>query len=97
MNNQIVIPVKIDQLVEALKILGHAVLWIRKTKDQDYQPLYVVLSEDDRELAWFDADTEGWVLKPAAGVVYATPPHQPPSEATELTEAWVFQLTTTSM
>jgi hypothetical protein len=59
----------LDELDESLKILGHTHFWLRGDREPDLPDYFEVISSDERELAWWCADSQSWFLTREADVI----------------------------
>ncbi|MGE6304562.1 hypothetical protein [Serratia liquefaciens] len=86
----------LDELNESLRIIGHTHLWLRgdREPDPDLPDYFEVISADERELAWWCADSGSWFLTKEVDVItpFSTTqtPNLPPSR--ELIESSVLGL-----
>jgi hypothetical protein len=59
----------LDELDETLKILGHTQLWLRGEREPDLPDYFEVISSDERELAWWCANSRSWFLTREVDVI----------------------------
>lgn len=59
----------LDELNESLRIIGHTHLWLRGDPEPDLPDYFEVISADERELAWWCADSRSWFLNEEADVI----------------------------
>ncbi|MEJ1269070.1 hypothetical protein WDV93_25460 [Pantoea ananatis] len=86
---------RIDELFESLRIIGHSRLWLRGDPEDGLPVYYEVISDNERELAWWCDGSRSWFLNEEADTVTVSHsvPDLPPNR--ELTEENIFCLSTT--
>ncbi len=84
----------LDELNESLRIIGHTHLWFSGDLEPDLPDYFVVISSDERELAWWCADSGSWFLNKEVDVITPFVPTQVPnlSGDRELVEGNIFCL-----
>lgn len=83
------------ELDESLKILGHTHLWLRGDPEIGLPDYFEVISADERELAWWCADSRSWILTREVAFITPFSPNQVPNvpQDRELEKHNVFSLT----
>lgn len=84
----------LDELNESLRIIGHTHLWLRGDFESDLPDYFEVISSDERELAWWCADSGSWFLTKEVDVMTSFSQNQVPDlpEDRELIDGNVFCL-----
>ncbi|MVT06081.1 hypothetical protein CD006_26470 [Enterobacter sp. 10-1] len=82
------------ELDESLKILGHTHLWLRGDLEPDLPDYFEVISSDERELAWWCADSQSWFLTKEVDVITPFSQSQVPAlpDCRELINGNIFNL-----
>ncbi|WJV54528.1 hypothetical protein PCO85_03475 [Prodigiosinella aquatilis] len=79
MSNIIKKKIKLGQLDAGLRCFGHKRLWLCKTRDQNGQTLYVIITYDEREVAWWNDEEETWIITMEASVIMTNPKKSTPN------------------
>lgn len=86
----------LDELNESLRIIGHTHLWLRGDVEDDLPDYFEVISSDERELAWWCADSKSWFLTKEVDVINSFSQKQVPGlpESRNLIDgnAWCLSL-----
>lgn len=84
----------LDELVESLGIIGHTHLWLRGDVEDNLPDYFEVISSDERELAWWCADSRSWFLTKEVDVMTSFSQNQVPDlpEGRELIDGYIFSL-----
>ena len=84
----------LDELVESLGIIGHTHLWLRGDVEDNLPDYFEVISSDERELAWWCADSQSWFLTKEVDVMTSFSQNQVPDlpEGRELIDGYIFSL-----
>ncbi|MDU1196838.1 hypothetical protein [Kluyvera ascorbata] len=84
----------LDELVESLGIIGHTHLWLRGDVEANLPDYFEVISSDERELAWWCADSRSWFLTKEVDVMTSFSQNQVPDlpEGRELIDGYIFCL-----
>gem|GEM_PF-6553769 len=69
----------LDELNESLRIIGHAHLWLRGDREPEQPDFFEVISSDERDLAWWCADSGSWFLNKEVDVITPFNPTQVPN------------------
>ncbi|EDV1735431.1 DUF1848 domain-containing protein [Salmonella enterica subsp. enterica] len=59
----------LDELNESLRIIGHTHLWLRGDVEAGLPDYFEVISSDERDLAWWCADSQSWFLNEEVDVI----------------------------
>lgn len=84
----------LNELDESLKILGHTHLWLIGDREPGLPDYFEVISADERELAWWCADSQSWILTREVDFITPFNPDQVPNVTQDrlLDESNVFNL-----
>ncbi|EBW6765707.1 hypothetical protein DP806_16725 [Salmonella enterica subsp. enterica serovar Saintpaul] len=83
------IKILLPMMREALLSLGHEKIWFR-----DSGPKPQMITWDGFVVAQLNPEAGSWEILPGANGTFSNPKGTEPDDATELTEAWAFQLST---
>lgn len=69
----------LTELYESLTILGHTHLWFRGDHQHNLPDYFEVISADERDLAWWCADSKSWFLNESVDFITPFNPNQVPN------------------